>query len=1020
MRKYIALNVILLLAAMVTYGQNMLRVEHLNVEDGLSQSSVYSIYQDSYGFIWMATGDGLNRYDGREFIAYKSRLKSDARGQIKDRNINSELFEDAQRNMWFTADEGVYCMDRRTSEFSILISKHEASFAASVTGIDKGVVWVCVTGRGVYSIDVRTKSKRLYPFADVYQTVKNESPVILDAVNTEHGIWIADLKGLMFFDKAKLRDKRVLLREHIAKVYCLKSGVLLLCTKNGLIVYDPVTGHERFITITVPGWDEVYWRRIVHDDVTGSYYLASETGGAICKLNLVTGAYELMQFQRNTITRMYIDRSQNLWVGTDGAGVYRVDIKQAKFYCYAPNKKEGPGFMVKSVYRDETGVIWMGVYGTGILRYDPRTRKEELVYKPDKLLGMHPGQILRDSAGYIMAGLDDRVVWLDATTGKLKREVKLPIYPSMGSTQPVVYSLAEWRKGHFLVGTNHCLYSVVDEGGKLSARMHKKIATDSFISGWVYNIFKADSGIIYVGKRNGYAKIRMVNDSTAQVLDSWHNTVPVRHFYRGADMSYLWIATEQGLVAYNERTKRRWVFDERAGINNSYIYGILPENDSVLWVSTNKGLTRVCAHFRHDDSVYIRARNYTSKDGLQSNEFNTGAFFKAADGMMLFGGIAGVNWFDPGKIQANPYVARPAITGVYVDDTLMVRDTTMNLKRLELPFKKNTISITYRALEFTLPEGNQYAYMLEGQDRDWVYTSNDKVRFANLAPGTYTFKLKVSNNEGLWNDEPLELELVIVPPYWQTWWFRALIFLALAGVVAGAVRMDVNRRVRRKTLELEKQHALNMERLRISKDVHDDIGSGLSRISLLSEMAARKIKDNQMPEKDLGNISTITKELVDNMRDLIWVLNPENTTLENLITRIREYCADYLDGLPADTQFSFPDTVPALNISREVQRNIFSTVKEAVNNCVKHSGATRILIAARVDREQFILIISDNGKGFDECEARKEGNGLRNMKHRISVTGGIFEIVSGKGSGTQITISVPFVLLGTDPDPEIL
>jgi signal transduction histidine kinase len=175
-----------------------------------------------------------------------------------------------------------------------------------------------------------------------------------------------------------------------------------------------------------------------------------------------------------------------------------------------------------------------------------------------------------------------------------------------------------------------------------------------------------------------------------------------------------------------------------------------------------------------------------------------------------------------------------------------------------------------------------------------------------------------------------------------------------------------------------------------------------------------------MPEKDLGSISTITKELVDNMRDLIWVLNPENTTLENLITRIREYCADYLDGLPVDTQFSFPDTVPPLNISREVQRNIFSTVKEAVNNCVKHSGATRILIAARVDREHFILIISDNGRGFEECEARKEGNGLRNMKHRIDVTGGVFEIVSGKGSGTQITISVPFVLLGTDPDPEVL
>ncbi len=563
------------------------------------------------------------------------------------------------------------------------------------------------------------------------------------------------------------------------------------------------------------------------------------------------------------------------------------------------------------------------------------------------------------------------------------------------------------------MGADIGLYIVENTGKSPRGRMWYSYNADSSICGWVYNFYKAPDGSIYIGKRNGFAKVRMLNDSLPQLIDFGLDGLPIRHFYK-SNTQILWIASEQGLIAYNETTHKYKVFDEAAGIANSYVYAILPQNDSTLWVSTNKGISQVNIRYGDGNDVKAKFTNYTSKDGLQSNEFNTGAFFKCADGTLMFGGIAGVNWFNPANIKINPYKAIPAITGVYVNDTLMNRDTTMYMQQLVLPYARNTISFTLRALEYTLQEQNSFAYMLEGHDRDWVYTTGDKARYSNLPPGNYRFLLKVSNNENLWNEQPLALRITILPPYWQTWWFRLLVVLALALTAFFAARYYIRQRILVKTRELEKQHALNMERIRISKDVHDDIGSGLSKISLLSEIANKKIRENQPHGKDISNITAISKELVDNMRDLIWVLNPENTTLDNLVSRIREYCADYIDGVNIAAIFNFPELVPAINISREVQRNIFSTIKEAVNNCVKHSGATGIKVDVSIHNSTLSIAITDNGAGFAENELKGTGNGLRNMKQRIASIGGQCTITSAIHEGTTVSIIIPFDKLNVE------
>jgi signal transduction histidine kinase len=198
-----------------------------------------------------------------------------------------------------------------------------------------------------------------------------------------------------------------------------------------------------------------------------------------------------------------------------------------------------------------------------------------------------------------------------------------------------------------------------------------------------------------------------------------------------------------------------------------------------------------------------------------------------------------------------------------------------------------------------------------------------------------------------------------------------------------------------------------MERMRISKDVHDDIGSGLSRISLLSAIARRKLHHNEAPESDINHISSLSRELVDNMRDLIWLLNPENTTLDSLAARIREYSADFLDAAGIAVHFVFPAQVPAMPVPHDVQRNVLLTVKEAVNNVVKHSGATEVTITLQYDGHTINISVADNGRGLPDDNGEQKGNGLRNMRYRIGSVGGTWFVASAPGEGTKITITIP-------------
>lgn len=1010
--KYYFGSILLLLAAQLN-AQNIRRLQHITVEDGLSQNSVNYVLQDAHGFMWFATGDGLNRYDGISFLAYKSNLQDNAAAQMNDRNINSCIIEDKENRIWMTTDVGLSFINTRKGGFENVINTIETKNDAHLMAIDNENVWAAVFRRGIIQINIATLQKNSYPYTDSFQARSPRVYPVFNGVVTASGLWMADGAGLLFFDKYTRKDERRIVSNEITGVYLLNDGRLLLTAKGGIYLYDIGKRSPAFVPIPdKSSKTPVIWECFAEDTAAGVVYLGSSNDGSIGKFDLGTHAYELIKFQNNPINCLYLDRSRNLWIGTEGNGLYKLDVKPSKFHCYTPDlsqiNKQGSSLMVKSIHRDDSGIIWIGTYNNGLLMYDPARNTCRMIPLPVPIEVELVCGLFKDSSGSLVLGIGNHILWLDPLKGTVKKQVSLPVKLEYSPEDPVIFSLVEWKKGHYLAGTNLSLFSVNCEGKEPVVTRPRILETNTELVAYVYNLHPENDGILNVGKRNGFVKIKMLSDTSLRVIDKGFDKSVVRHFYKSTGTPILWIASEMGLIAYNEMTKAHTIFGESAGLANSCVYAILPRNDSILWVSTNKGLSEMKVHY--GEKITANITNYSSKDGLQSNEFNTGAYYKHHDGTLFFGGISGVNWFDPVQVRPNNHKALPALAAIYVNDSLFAGDTAVYTNLLDLPHERNTISFTLRALEFTEPGQNHFAYMLQGMDKEWVYTTNDRVRYSNLRPGEYTFLFKVSNNDGLWNDTPLSLQIVIRPPFWETWQFRLLLAMAAIGITLLGIRLYVRRKVKMRTRELEKQQLLYQERLRISKDVHDDLGSGLSKISLMAELARKKISADTLLVEDIQQISSTSKELVDNMHDLIWVLNPENTTLEQLVARLREYCADYLEHIPIKASLIFPDKVPDMRILRAAQRNIFLTTKEAINNSIKHAHASEITISVRVENDTLSVYVQDNGKGFDVAGLKGRGNGLRNMRQRIEMIGGWFEVQSAMNK-TTVSIEVPFTKL---------
>jgi signal transduction histidine kinase/ligand-binding sensor domain-containing protein len=1007
MKRYAILFCLLLLPGVRDEAQiNMQKSDFLSIEDGLSQSSVHSIIQDSEGYMWFGTEDGLNRYDGYRFTVF--RHDPGDPNSLMD-NYVSSLSVGKSGTLWVGTKKGLNVWDKGNESFIhfpkidsalSLLERRECNVVFEDT---YGLVWMGTSG-GLLQFDTQSGKTKIF----LHDTTKKEiyshnyiRSIFEDAMGT---LWVGTIGELNAFN----RDNSSFTVHELPEQY----GVYAICAdstdklwvgtyEGGLYEFNKTNGtFTRFKVKELVGMaNKIFWS--LHTDRDGNLW-AGTGGNGLLKYSkdrkMIT--YSLYD---NYILSLYEDRSNVLWAGT-GKGIHKLDKKREKFKCFADSSPDSQ--LARDVwifYETTDGTVWIGT-NNGLARYDSNST----AFICTKLKGITIYSLSEDKAGVLWIGtVGQGLIGWNKRQSKYQMFNYRPHSPCSLSDKSV-RCLYEDHDGDLWIGTNEGGLNMLDRT-RNSIKWFKNDPKNKncLSSDRVYSIMEDHSGILWIGTDGGglnsYDKKK---DSFRVYMNESGNLQSLSNNYIECvyeDKSgILWIGTNGGgLNRYDRTTDTFTCLGGKDGLPSEVVYGIIEDTDGYLWLSTNNGLSRF-------DPIKKIFRNYTIHDGLQSNEFNTGAFLKNRLGEMFFGGINGFNSFYPENIEDNLYSPPVVFTDFKLFDrsinlsTLISRENT-----IELQYSDNYFSIEFAALDYTNPASNRYAYILEGLDKDWVSSGARRyVSYTNLDPGDYLFRVRGSNSDGIWNMQGASIAIHIIPPYWKTLWFRSLIAFSVLFTIAMVVRwrFKILEQRTKDQQELSKQllESQENERKRIGIGLHDSLGQNLLVIKNLAVMGLETSKKNKMADEQLGEISTLASQALAEVREISYNLRPHHLdqlgltgALKSIISRVSSSSQLVIHEDLDDVNNLFP---------KQEEINVFRIVQESVNNIIKHSRATSATITVKRNEDHVTLTISDNGIGFDH---HRQGFGLTGMAERARILGGTLEVKSFPGTGTTINVTIP-------------
>jgi signal transduction histidine kinase len=479
-----------------------------------------------------------------------------------------------------------------------------------------------------------------------------------------------------------------------------------------------------------------------------------------------------------------------------------------------------------------------------------------------------------------------------------------------------------------------------------------------------------------------------------------------------------------GLLRFKDGKFTRYTTEE--GLPSDIICQILDDGIGNLWIGSHKGIFYLPKDsFKDFDAGKIPSLPciaYGLYDGLPTLECSGNyqpSCWRGHDGTLWFATAKGLVSIRPDAVSVNRQPPPVVIEDVFVDGKPVALDTRHPTpgtfaKLLQIPPGKHQFDFKYTALSFAAPDKVRFRYRLEGLDEAWVEADGKRsAHYGPLQPGKYRFQVIACNNDGVWNDAGSSVSLDVLPHFWETWWFDVAMTMLLAGVVISAVRHAVTRNLRKKLEQMKQQRAIERERERIAKDIHDDLGAGLTQIMLQSALARRE--PQEQTQTHLAQISGTALELVSAMDEIVWAINPENDTLDGLVTYAGKYVEEYVTQTGLRCRLDLPAQVPAMTISAEVRHNLFLAVKEALNNAVKHAQAAEISFLLKTRPSGFSFVIKDDGRGLVPDVTRvpsadsgrvSSGHGLRNLVQRLEKIGGTCTIKSEPGKGTEVELTV--------------
>ncbi|MBK7681866.1 MAG: hypothetical protein IPJ26_05015 [Bacteroidetes bacterium] len=626
------------------------------------------------------------------------------------------------------------------------------------------------------------------------------------------------------------------------------------------------------------------------------------------------------------------------------------------------------------------------------------------VYTTEFTKSFPVGSLAKDHSGNLWIGTWFGELVLYNT--KLKRAFPFRRPMPMKEREPdgVFRNLFCDSKNRMWISTQHAGISIVDCNAlnfenindiKFEYNFHDEKDSTSLPQGIAFAVTEDADGNIWAATENGLCKYNEQTKKWKRYYNIPGNEKSIHHNNARSlcldKKGTLWIGTNGGgLNRYNREQDNFTHFTIENGLADDQIYSLVCDNNGMLWMGTNHGLCR----FNPAD---YSCKNFTVKDGIQNYEYNTGAAVKLKDGTLLFGGVSGFNIIDPNKIE-NKKSTPPVV--VITSFKIFGKETPIGNNNITLSYKENNLAFEFAALSYYRNQENHYAYMLEGIDLDWVFSDTRRyVTYSKLEPGKYTFKVKACNSDGVWNETGTQLQITITPPWWQRTWFILLCFIVTIAIIYFINRYERNRK---------KQ--LEAIRARISRDLHDDMGSTLQSISVMSEIARMKSTSGGSQESILfiEKIGSASREMVEKMNDIVWAVNPQNDHFENIILHMRAFGGELLAGKDIALHFKSDNGLNSIKLSMEDRKSFFLVYKEALNNTYKYSGAKNVTVEISKINHALKLIVEDDGVGFNINEDRLKtgGNGLKNMNTRAAELNGIISITSAPGQGTKISLTV--------------
>jgi len=1000
----------------VTFGfANPFTFSSYAIADGLSQSVVNCIFQDSRGFIWIGTQNGLNCFNGYTFEIYT--YKPGDSTSISNNWIYA-IDEDAEGNLWIGTKSGLnkfYFREKQFRRFSYPVpyEMDVTNYIYDVKCARDGMIYIN-TPPVLTVMDPVKHTYNHFHSGLPYDGAVNDHklPLLEDATGN---LWIGTTRGLAFFQASSKRFTRYLHSaddagsisdNHITALHQGNAGQLWIGTSNGLNLFQAAT--RSFLHYNTGTGLSGNFIRDLLTETDGTLWAATE-GGGLNRISIISDrAVHVDHFSRdhdginhNIVLSLAVDRSNNLWIGTL-SGINKTDLKRPKFKLYrknnTPSSVDLTGNVIASLYKDQAGILWVGTWGEGLNLYDRKTGKVE--HYTSRMSGRYA--IPNDYIHTIMADANRRI-WLGSRDGLLVYDpvnrsfvrpaegTGIKTFPGLQGLR--IYTMIQDRKRNYWIATQDGLYMVNTSTGQT---MHFSDHNQSLklSANLVYALFEDSQGWIWIGTVNG--------------LDVYHpGTGNMKHYSKNggkpgslADNFITCIAEDSGGNIWigtntyvNRWDRQKGIFDyfaQEQGIPGNLIYSILKDKQNQLWFATGNGLCRF-------DPASGKFRTFTTEEGLQSPEFNLGASCLCPDGEILVGGMNGFNSFYPDSIRDNPHI--PPIVFTSASSVTKGIRTSIPFREkqlIDLNYTENSFSIEFAALEFTNPAKNRFAYKLEGIDEDWVDIGNRNfVSFSGLQPGEYILRVIGSNNDGRWNETGVSMTIRIHPPWYRSSLAYTLYILLIIAAIYSYIKIRernhirdrkmLEQKVRERTLQIEAQKKeileknIELNELNVSKDkffsiIAHDLRNPFNAIIGLTDVLLMGAYD-----KDAGKVRSTLEhihsssqqahELLENL--LLWArshtrsmaFKPEPLHLKSMV----EEAIDLVSVLAERKNIRILAETGACDGVTGDRNMIHTVIRNLLTNALKFThknGEVKVVVTSC--EEGCMIIVSDNGVGIPQ------------------------------------------------------